>query len=89
MIELKPQTLALWTKLKAASIRKLRTIFAASGPIFCTTVLPGYLFPQAPPKALRLCPPGRTHQRDAGRFEAMLYAQLLNVSDALESDNKT
>ena len=76
--------------MKAASIRKLRTIFAASGPIFCTTVLPGISFPPSAAKKCASSLPRRDVRinETLDDLEAMLYAQLLNVSDALESDNK-
>ena len=59
MIELKPQTLALLDEIESRIDPEIEDDFAASGPIFCTTVLPGISFPpSAAKKALRLCPAG-------------------------------
>ena len=69
MIELKPQTLALLDEIESRIDPEIEDDFRRQWSDFLHHRFTGDIFsPSAAKKRFVSAPPGRTHQRDAGRF---------------------
>ena len=90
MIELKPQTLALLDEIESRIDPEIEDDFRRQWSDFLHHRFTGDIFsPKRRQKSASSLPRRDVRINETlDDLEAMLYAQLLNVSDALESDNK-